>query len=161
MTHTGSFGVVNYAINGVSIGEFGQLALCAMELGVPTILATGEQAFADEAEALAPGVIPVAVKRGLLPDGLDHLDADAYGKAKLSAIHRSPGRARRLIREGAVKAITKRKENPNGFGYIELKSPYVRTVKYRSRGENPPYETREEHPDSIIDLMNMPYQRVG
>ncbi|NQT13076.1 MAG: M55 family metallopeptidase [Planctomycetes bacterium] len=41
ITHTGSFNCIDESINGVSIGEYGELALCAMELGIPTILACG------------------------------------------------------------------------------------------------------------------------
>lgn len=55
MTHTQNFEYADLAINGISIGEYGQLALCAMELGVPTILACGEKALTDEAASLTPG----------------------------------------------------------------------------------------------------------
>jgi D-amino peptidase len=160
ITHTQWFGFADLAVNGVSIGEYGQFALCAMELGVPTILTCGEEAFAREAEALTPGVVTVSVKRGLLPDGLDDLDAEAYGKAKLSAVHLAPARARQLIRAGALKAIRKLKTKPRGFGYPKLKPPYVRTARFRKRGDQPAYRTRDEHPTSIIALMNLPYTRV-
>ena len=155
ITHTQGFGYVDLAINGLSIGEYGQLALCAMELEVPTILACGEQAFADEAEALTPGVVAVAVKRGLLPDGLDHLDAESYERAKLSAIHSAPKRARAMIREGARKAIGVSKDQPSTFGYPEMAPPYVMTTSFRKSGDNPAHEKRAEHPDSIIALMNL------
>ncbi|NQT04128.1 MAG: M55 family metallopeptidase [Planctomycetes bacterium] len=156
MTHTQCFDYVDLAVNGISIGEYGQLALCAMECGVPTILACGEEALAKEAEALTPGVITVAVKRGLLPDGLDDLDADAYGKAKLSAIHIAPKRARILIRDGARKAVMKLKEKPASFQYPKVKPPYVRTTRFRKTGDTPARSARCEQPDSIIALMNMP-----
>lgn len=77
ITHTQWFNYIDLTINGISIGEYGQLALCAMELGVPTIFACGEKALAEEAEKLTPGVVTVVVKRGILPDGLEHLDTDA------------------------------------------------------------------------------------
>ena len=154
LTHTGSFACVDYAINGISIGEYGQLVLCAMELGVPTIFAAGEEAFADEAESLTPGVVTVGVKRGLLPDGLEDLDADAYSRAKLSAVNLAPARSRSLIRNGALTAIEKLKADPSSFSYPEMSPPYVRTVRYRRRGDTPGFSTRDEHPDSIIGLMN-------
>ncbi len=160
LTHTGNFGMIDISVNGVSVGEYGQLALCAMELGIPTILACGEQAFADEAEALTPGIITVAGKRGLLPDGLDDLDREAYSKAKLSAVHRSPKRVRAMIREAALTAIRKLKQNPEAFGYPNIAPPYVRTTRVRHSGDRPPYSTRDEHPNSIIDLLNMPYTKV-
>jgi len=43
ITHTGWFGVIDDSINGISIGEFGLIALCGMELGIPTIFAAGER----------------------------------------------------------------------------------------------------------------------
>ena len=155
ITHTQSFSYIDLSINGISIGEYGQLALCAWELRVPTILACGERALALEAELLSPGVITVSVKRGLLPDGLDDLDTDAYGRAKLSAEHQSPKRARKLIREGAIKAAEKLIRNPEAFRYPEIKPPYTRVCRFRRNGDAPPYETRDEHPDSIAGLMNL------
>ena len=155
ITHTQGFQYIHLAINGLSIGEYGQLALCAMELKVPTILACGEQALADEAEALTPGVVAVAVKRGLLPDGLNSLDTESYAEAKLSAIHCAPKRARALICEGARKAIGILKDQPSTFTCPDLKPPYVRTAAFRKSGDTPAHETRTEHPNSIIALMNM------
>lgn len=161
LTHTGSFACVDYAINGISIGEYGQLVLCAMELGVPTIFAAGEEAFAGEAESLTPGVVTVGVKRGLLPDGLEDLDADAYSRAKLSAVNLAPARSRALIRNGALAAMEKLKADPSSFRYPEMSPPYVRTTRYRRRGDTPGFSTRDEHPDSIIGLMNTRPTRVA
>ena len=66
-----------------------------MGLGVPTILAGGEQALCAEAEALTPGVVTVEVKRGLCPDGLDNVSAQVYRHAELGAqhVHSAPGAA--------------------------------------------------------------------
>jgi D-amino peptidase len=156
ITHTQWFNFIDISINGVSIGEYGQLALCAMELGIPTILACGEQALAEEARTLTPGVVAVPVKRGLLPDGLEDLDADSYRKAKLSAEHIPPARAVKLIEQGAEKAARKLANDPGAFHYPEIKPPFTRICRFRKNGNIPPYETRDEHPDSIIALMNMP-----
>jgi D-amino peptidase len=156
LTHTQGFHYRDLSINDTSIGEYGQMALCAMELGVPTILACGEQALCEEAEQLTPGVVTVAVKRGLLPDGLDHLDAEAYRRSKLSAMHHAPGRARALIRQAARQAVEKLQREPGSFGYPQLDAPYTRVCRFRANGGNPPYETCDQHPDSIIGLMNMP-----
>jgi len=156
ITHTGWFGTIDYTVNGISVGEYGQIALCAMELGIPTILACGEEAFAREAEALTPGVVTVGVKRGLLPDGLEALDTDTYGKAKLSALHLSPAEARRRIRDSARQAIDRLRNDPGAFRYPKLSPPYVRVIKLRRHGEQPARELRSEHPSSIITLLNMP-----
>jgi len=127
-----------------------------MELGVPTILACGEDALCGEAETLTPGVITVSGKRGLLPDGLDDLDTESYGKAKLSAIHKAPKAVRTLISEGAKAALWKLKQNPKAFRYQPLTPPFTRTIRFRKNGSIAPYETTDEHADSIIGLMNMP-----
>ena len=155
ITHTQTFEYLDIAINGLSIGEYGQFALCAMELGVPTILACGEEALAREAEALTPGVVTVAIKRGLLPDGLDRLGGDSYSKAKLSAIHRTPGQARKLIREGAEKAVRLLAKNPSTFHYPALNPPFSCVCRYRPKGDKPAYESVATHHGSIIALMNM------
>jgi D-aminopeptidase len=157
MTHTQWCNYIDLAINGVSIGEYGQIALCAMELGVPTILACGEKAFAAEAQALAPGVLTAAVKRGLLPDGLDHLDTDAYKNAKLSAIHLAPKHACALIRKAAIDAAHKLQKDPSSFRYPKMSPPYVRTARFRKFGDRPAWSARDEHPSSITELMDMPF----
>lgn len=154
ITHTQGFNIIDLALNGISIGEYGQMALCAMELGVPTILACGEKALAEEAEALTPGVVTAWGKRGLLPDGLDHLDTDAYRKAKLGAVHFSPAVARHRIREAAERAVRTLREAPASFRYPPLRPPYTLVARFRQVGERPPREGRDEHPSSIIALMN-------
>lgn len=159
ITHTQWFNYIDLAINGVSIGEYGQMALCAMELGVPTIFAAGEDALAVEAEALTPGVIAVGNKRGLHPDGLDDWDTDAYRGAKGGAIHRSPVVARARIRAGAQAAMAKLAADPGAFTYPVMTAPYVRTARFRRWGDTPAYATCDTHPDSIIALMNMPFTR--
>ena len=67
LAHTQGWNYVDLSINGVSIGEFGQLAFCASELGVRSIFASGDKAFAEEAQALVPGIETVWVKRGTTP----------------------------------------------------------------------------------------------
>ncbi len=156
ITHTQWFNYADMRVNGISIGEYGQFALCAMELGVPVILACGEEALTVEAAALTPGVVTVSGKRGLLPDGLDDLDAESYRSAKLSAVHKSPKLVRSLIREGAVRALQTLKESAGAFRFPVLNSPYTRTVRFRKNGSVAPYETSDKHPDSIIALMNQP-----
>ena len=154
ITHTGWFDRIDVTINGISVGEYGQVAFCAMELGIPTILACGENALAKEAVALTPGVITVGVKQGVLPDGLDSLDCDSYRKAKLSAIHLSPLKARKLIKEGAFNALLKFKQTPEAFTYPKITPPYVMEEKLRNDGEKSSKTRRIEHPDSIIGLLN-------
>ena len=157
ITHTGWFDRIDVSVNSVSVGEYGEVALCAMELGIPTILACGENALAEEAAALTPGVVTVGIKQGVLPDGLDALDCDSYRKAKLSAVHLSPFKARKMIKTGAFNALLKLQQAPESFTYPKLNPPYVLIEKFRANGEKPPSIRRVEHPDSIIGLLNVPY----
>ncbi|MHB9134128.1 MAG: M55 family metallopeptidase [Armatimonadota bacterium] len=157
ITHTEWFNYIDISINDTSIGEYGLTAFCAMELGVPSILACGEEALCREAEALTPGVITVSVKRGLMPDGLDHLDTDEYRKAKLSALHLSPLAARQRLRAGALDAMCRLREDPTSFHYPDIHSPYTYREKTRKWGERPPQTRERSHPDSLIALLNMPF----
>ena len=157
LTHTQGFHYIDLAINGTSIGEYGQIAFCAMEMSVPCILACGEKAFCLEASALTPGVVGVWVKRGLRADGLEHMDAEEYRRAKEAAVHLAPLRARTVIREGATRAALRLREQPDSFSYPDLKPPFVRTARFRKEGDRQPWSARDEHPESITELLNMPF----
>jgi D-amino peptidase len=156
MTHTGTTQFIDVSINGISIGEYGEIALCAMELGVPSILACGEKALCAEAKALTPGVVTVSVKEGLNPDGLDSMTTEEYTYAKLAARHLSHPTACRLIREGAREAARRLAKDPRQFKYPRLTPPYIRTSRVRVEGKAPAYETRDQHPSSLIALLNLP-----
>jgi hypothetical protein len=65
-----------------------------------------------------------------------------------------------MIRNGAREAAGKLREEPDSFGYPDLSPPYVRTARFREREGQPPRRTRDEHPDSIIELINMPFTTV-
>jgi len=156
ITHTGWFNCLEQTINGIAVGEYGEMALCAMELGIPTIFASGEKALAAEAEALTPGVVTVAVKEGILPDGHDNLSCQEYRGAKLSALHLHHQEACLRIRHGAREAIEKLEDNRDAFRYPDIKPPYVRVTKFRANDGAPPWTSRDVHPSSLIALMSMP-----
>src|SRR5512141_741085 len=44
IAHTQWFNYLDLSVNGVSIGEFGQFAMCASELGIPAIFLSGDRA---------------------------------------------------------------------------------------------------------------------
>lgn len=156
LAHTQSMEYVDLAINGVSIGEFGQAALCASELGVRSIFASGDKALAEEAQALVPGIETVWVKRGTTPGRGDELTAEQYRRRNTAAIHLQPERARELIRAGAERAIRRAQSEP--FGLIALKPPYERVARFRPKQSGQPIlVSRETHPSSVIALMNLPF----
>lgn len=162
LAHTQGTNYLDLSINDISIGEFGQLAMCASELGVRTIFGSGDKAFTEEAQKLVPGIETVAVKRGIKPGKGDNLTQEEYAKFTASARHFSPVKARRLIREGALRAIKRAQEED--FGIIELSPPFERVVKFRPSANNPNWTiSRETHPSSVIALMNTGYnpQPIG
>ena len=144
--------MIDLSVNGLSIGEYGQLALCGMELGVPAIFAAGEQALCDEASALTPGVVTVAIKHGLLKDGLDSISETDYRAAKLAAVHLPPTVARQRIQAGAQAAAEKLRRNPAAFRFPVLSAPYVR----RERRRDGVVKKIAKHPTSLIALFNQP-----
>lgn len=157
LTHTQGWNYIDLSVNGVSIGEFGQMAVCASELGVRVLFASGEEAFVKEVQALTPGVETVSVKWGTTPGKGDDLDAQRYSRFHLSAIHVSPERSRQMIREGAERAV--RRAQKESFGLIGLKPPFERAARFRQDGDRPRAISREVHPSSVIALMNMPFNR--
>ena len=159
LTHTGNFSVWEITANGIAVGEFGEFAMCAGELGVPVIFAGGEDAFAREAEELAPGVVAVGVKRGCnSEEGLDDAPADVYKKSKLAAIHLSPEKARRKLYAGAVEAAGRLKRDPKSFTVVKLDPPYEIKSIFRKCEAFPEGATLyKRHATSFIAAMNSEY----
>ena len=156
LAHTQGFNYVDLSVNGVSIGEFGQVALCAGELGTPCILLSGDEAACAEAEDLAPGIVTVAVKRGTTPGRGDELPSEAYAKRNLGAIHLHPDRARAAIRAGAERAVRQAQLEPPGL--VKLTPPYERVARFRGDALHAPTTSRETHASSVIALLNMPFR---
>jgi len=153
LCHTGNMSVLDLSINGLSVGEFGQLVLCAGELGVRTILAAGDRAFTEEAQALVPGIETVEVKRGLVPGAGDECDADAYRARNVPAVHVHPEVARRRIREGAHKALARAQSED--FGIRKLDPPWSAECRYRP-DKDFPFSTvaRASASSDLPDLIN-------
>lgn len=152
LCHTGSMLKRNDSINGVSIGEFAAIALCAGELGIPSIFASGCEAFTREAQAFVPGIEAVAVKRGTQTTAGNHLPEKAYNLHNIAAIHLSPDEARRRIRAGAQRALERARREKSGLA--AMRPPYRRVTVLRSDETHPPRLRVVEHPTSIIALLN-------
>ncbi len=162
LTHTSVFGIYDMLVNNVSIGEYGQLALCAMELGIPTIFAAGEKALAEEAEALTPGVVTIWGKRGICPDnGSPDVSGEEYKDAKLGALHISPVKVRRMLTDGAQRAVEKLLKKPESFSYPELHAPWEIRLLVRRKDKNSPWGlkcTTVQDPVSYTAALNKLYQ---
>ena len=140
LAHTGCEMVIDLRVNGLSIGEYGSLALCAMELGIPTIFASGDEALCREAEALTPGVVTVAGKRGLANDDgyTKKLTEEEYSTVNLGARSLHPSCVRRMLYAGARHAAELYFTNRTSFRYPNLKKPFSLREEYRSKnGEKP------------------------
>jgi D-amino peptidase len=110
--------------NGKSVGETGINAAFCGQWGCPVLLVTGDEAVCREAtDLLGPGLATVAVKKGI---------------GNFSARNVPPLRARRLIEDGARRALQDLSAvKPYDPGRpceirIEFKSP-DRLVEYRNR----------------------------
>lgn len=77
-------------LDGRPVGELGWNAAIAASMGVPVVLATGDDALAAEAAELIPGIRTVAVK-------------EARGRFAASCLH--PTVAREQIRSAAAAAV--------------------------------------------------------
>ena len=153
LCHTGSFIVLDYKINGVSVGEFGQIALGGATMGIPVIFAAGDRAFAKEAEALCPGVVTAASKRGVKPGSGDECTEEAYQARNQSAIHAHPDTARALIKDKAREALEKYKADKSSFKMPQISAPYRREICYRASGRRPAVKTYAEHPNDYFGML--------
>jgi D-amino peptidase len=155
LCHTQSFQYIDLSINGVSIGELGQLAMCASELGVPAFFGAGDLAFTREAEALVPGIVTCAIKRGVTAGTGEDCTLDEYKRRNAGAVHAAPARAREMIRNAAEAAMRKLRKDPPPL--IPLQAPFERVTVLRPTNKGDPKElARESHPHSVIEVMAMP-----
>ncbi|MDF2714380.1 MAG: hypothetical protein K0R28_1305 [Paenibacillus sp.] len=154
MAHTGSFNVIDYKINDVSVGEFGIMALCAGFYGVRAIFGSGDEAFAKEASQLIEGIETVSVKRGTMPGSGDECNSEKYKKRNNGAIHIHPEKARDLIRKGAEHALSRFSKNKEQFPLLTFHAPFRKEITYRSEENKPAYTKRSEYYDNIIHAIN-------
>ena len=155
LCHTQSFRYIDLSVNGVSIGEFGQLALCGAELGVPAFFGAGDLAFTQEAEALSPGIVTCAVKRGVTKGRGEECTTGEYRVRNAGAIHTPPVRARELIRKASEAAAWKLKKNPPALIPITPPFEQVTILRPEKKGE-PKTRARVAHATSVIELLRMP-----
>ena len=131
LCHTGTFHVIDFQINGISVGEFGQGVFKGQLYGITPIFASGCLAFTKEAQALVKGIETVAVKEGIQSGSGDECTPEAYEKRNWGAIHLQPEAARKLIREGAEQALRRYIEDPGSFVPTKIAPPYSKKIVYR------------------------------
>lgn len=99
-----------FVLNGVEMGELGQVAALAGAVGVPVALVTGDDKACREAKRLLRQVETVEVKRSL---------------ARECIATTTPARARELIRAGAERAV----RGIRRFNPLRFRPPYAATLE--------------------------------
>jgi D-amino peptidase len=99
LAHSFTGVVAQMTVNGEEIGEIGMNIHGAGMYDVPCVLVTGDQAAADEAQALIPDIETAVVKRGLGSSQRLLIPAPALSL--------SPEKAREVIRDAAERAMSK------------------------------------------------------
>ncbi len=153
--HTDDFNVIDCTINGISVGEFGHAVFLAQQYGVAPIFASGCEAFTKEAQDLVPGIETVAVKRGLMEGSGDECNVREYEVRNWAAIHKHPEVARRLIREGAERALRRWLDAPETFRPTRISPPFTMTYRSRDTDEKAAYEKTVTHPSDLAAMMNI------
>ena len=156
LAHTGSFAALDFRVNGISIGEYGGLSFCAMELGIPVIFAAGDRALTLEAQALTPGVFTVAGKHGLIADDGDSatLTAVEYQNRNLASCQRSPRVVREELTRTAQAAAEQFLRDKTVFHYPDLQPPYRIALIQRRTEDCGPTAFYVEDPVSYIACKN-------
>ncbi len=140
LCHTQTLEWLDCVVNGVSVGETGEMMLLASEYGVPTVALSGDEAACREAQALVPGIATAAVKQGL---------------SRTAAIHLHPEVARGLIREAVRQGVARRQEVP----LFRLPPPYEMVVTWQTNSEGPIHRGCKTA-DTILTLLTKPYDCV-
>lgn len=157
LTHTGWWNCLDFTINGVSVGEYGQIALVAGELGVPVIFASGEKALCGEAQSLTPWVITAAVKEGKIGGTGSDLSGEDYEHFHEGAVHLSPVKSRELIFSNAKDAAEIFQKDRSKFEPLYFPPPYKLEQKLRPYQGKPALNIVHEHKTSVINLLNKNY----
>lgn len=148
LAHTGSFIVEDQILNGIPIGELGTNILLGEYFGVPMIFVAGDQACADEAKTHIPNIETAIVKWGVKRGSAAGLSKDEALSFNNAAIHLSPEAARETIREGAKRAVQRRKE----IERFQLQTPFERITTFRHT-DTEPKKRRVEKADDFMQLL--------
>lgn len=135
-----------YKLNGKYIGEIALVGLHFGALGLPLIYLTGDDAACREAQDLIEGITTVSVKTGL---------------SRSCAITVSKEKSRKLIKEGAIKAIDNHINKP--IKPLVWKGPFTLEKRYftsemadeycKDRWERIDGQTIRLTLDNILDIL--------
>jgi D-aminopeptidase len=133
LAHTQTGDAVDFRINGVSIGEFGQLSYGFYELGIPVIFASGDLALTREAKELIPGIFTVAVKEGFNPPLDENCPTEEVMARQSAALHYPREKVLADLRTQAEEAVKKYRVDSASFRIKPLPAaPYQAVAEYRA-----------------------------
>ena len=132
LAHTQTEEALDFRINGVSMGEFGQLSYGFYEIGSPVIFAAGDLALTHEAKELIPGIFTVAVKEGFNAPLNAECPAGQVMPRQSAALHYPRKKILAEIREKAALSMKKFLEDPASFAIKPLEAPYTAQAEYRA-----------------------------
>ena len=149
LSHTMSFGVEEYRINDIPMGELGLFMLMAGYFAVPLIMVSGDEAACAEARALLPNVETCEVKSGVKRGSSHGLTGEENARFNSTAIHLHPDEAPARIRESAFRAVRRIPE----IAPYRLEAPYTLTIANRPSSEKPKGERFVRKGADYLDLM--------
>lgn len=152
--HTGAFKVIDKVVNGISVGEFADMAIIAGELGIPAIFASGELTFTKEARELYPNIFVAATKEGTSAGRGDDLAVDEYIVKNSVAIHYDHAAVLAEIESQAEKAALALQSDRSRFNIIELDNRKVLDMLWRQNGDEPPRKFHIEVDGTYAALRN-------
>lgn len=155
LAHTQTGEAVDFRINGVSLGEFGQLSYAFFEKNIPVIFAAGDLALTYEAKELIPGIFTSAVKEGFNKPLDASCPAGEVMARQSAALHYPRAAVLADIQKQCGLALQKYFKEPGSFAIKPIKGPYIAEAEYRATspklipevGDLPPRRiTTSEHP---------------
>ena len=131
LAHTQTEEAVDFRINGVSVGEFGQLSYAFYERGIPVIFASGDLALTHEATGLIAGIFTVPVKEGFNPALDASCPAGEIMARQSAALHYPRSKVLSEIRRQSYCALQKYHQDKTAFAIKPLSAPYQIEAEYR------------------------------
>ena len=132
LAHTQTEEAIDFQINGVSLGEFGQSTYAFNEINVPAIFAAGDLALTLEAQAIMPEIVTVAVKEGFNTPVSEDCPADDVFLRESAALHYPRAGVLAEIEEKARVSAEKFLKTPEVFAIKPLPgTQYIAEAAYR------------------------------
>ena len=131
LAHTQTEEAVDFRINGLSVGEFGQLSYAFYELGIPVIFASGDLALTREAADLIPNIFTTAVKEGFNTALDASCPAGEVMERESAALHYPRAEVLSNIRQQCSKALELYQQQKDAFAIKPLSAPYRIEAEYR------------------------------